>query len=248
MAATPMNPPTTLFGLNQERIKSMSDMIMAVLLITIIAMLIVPLPSWLLDTLLIINIATSVTVLMVSLYNNDPLEMSVFPSLLLVMTLYRLSLNVAATKLILGQGHAGAIIEAFGQFVIGGSYIVGIIAFLILIVVQFVVITNGAGRVAEVAARFTLDAMPGKQMAIDADLNAGLITEDQAKKGVGLSNAKPTSSVQWMELVNLCAVMLLPLFSSPLLTSLGGSPSAWHAGKTSLLPFKSTPSLPLVKV
>ena len=182
MAATPMNPPTTLFGLNQERIKSMSDMIMAVLLITIIAMLIVPLPSWLLDTLLIINIATSVTVLMVSLYNNDPLEMSVFPSLLLVMTLYRLSLNVAATKLILGQGHAGAIIEAFGQFVIGGSYIVGIIAFLILIVVQFVVITNGAGRVAEVAARFTLDAMPGKQMAIDADLNAGLITEDQAKK------------------------------------------------------------------
>ncbi len=182
MAAAPTSPTVALLGLSQGRIKRMSDMIMAVLLITIIAMLIVPLPSWLLDTLLIVNIASSVTILMVSLYNNDPLEMSVFPSLLLIMTLYRLSLNVAATKLILGQGHAGAIIEAFGQFVIGGSYIVGIIAFLILIVVQFVVITNGAGRVAEVAARFTLDAMPGKQMAVDAALNAGQLTEEEAKQ------------------------------------------------------------------
>ena len=111
MAAAPTSPTVALLGLSQGRIKRMSDMIMAVLLITIIAMLIVPLPSWLLDTLLIVNIASSVTILMVSLYNNDPLEMSVFPSLLLIMTLYRLSLNVAATKLILGQGHAGAIIS-----------------------------------------------------------------------------------------------------------------------------------------
>jgi flagellar biosynthesis protein FlhA len=145
-------------------------------------MLIVPLPAWLLDTLLVVNIACSATIMLVSLNNTEPLQLSIFPALLLIMTLYRLSLNVAATKLILGQGHAGALIEAFGQFVIGGSYIVGIIAFLILIVVQFVVITNGAQRVAEVAARFTLDAMPGKQMAIDADLNAGLINEEQARE------------------------------------------------------------------
>ena len=121
-------------------------------------------------------------ILLVSLYTTETLQFSVFPSLLLIATLFRLSLNVAATKLILGDGHAGAVISAFGQYVVGGSYVVGIIAFLILIVVQFVVITNGAGRVAEVAARFTLDAMPGKQMSIDADMNAGLINEMQAKE------------------------------------------------------------------
>src|SRR5581483_556713 len=159
-----------------------SDMLLAGLLMLVVAMLIVPLPEWLLDTMLVINITGAATILLVALYNTEPLQFSIFPSLLLVMTLFRLALNVAATKLILGSGHAGMVIAAFGQFVIGGSYIVGIIAFLILIVVQFVVITNGAGRVAEVAARFTLDAMPGKQMSIDADMNAGLITEVQAKE------------------------------------------------------------------
>jgi flagellar biosynthesis protein FlhA len=155
---------------------------LAVLILVIIAMLIVPLPEWLLDTMLVCNIASAATILLVALYNTEPLQLSIFPSMLLVMTLFRLALNIAATKLILGMGHAGAVIGAFGQFVVGGSYIVGIIAFLILIVVQFVVITNGAGRVAEVAARFTLDAMPGKQMSIDADMNAGLITEADARK------------------------------------------------------------------
>jgi flagellar biosynthesis protein FlhA len=164
-----------------KRITRHSDMLLAGLLLLIVAMLIVPLPEWLLDTMLVINIAAASTVLLVALYNTEPLQFSIFPSLLLVMTLFRLSLNVAATKLILSQGHAGQVIEAFGNFVISGNYIVGIIAFLILVVVQFMVITNGAGRVAEVAARFTLDAMPGKQMSIDADMNAGLITEAEAK-------------------------------------------------------------------
>ena len=159
-----------------------SDIALAMLLMTIVAMLIVPLPSWLLDTLLVVNLGGAATVLLTALYTTEPLQFSVFPSLLLVMTLFRLALNVAATKLILGNGEAGEVIAAFGQFVIGGSYIVGIIAFLILIVVQFVVITKGAERVAEVAARFTLDAMPGKQMSIDADMNAGLITEAQARQ------------------------------------------------------------------
>jgi flagellar biosynthesis protein FlhA len=164
-----------------KRLTRHTDMLLAGLLLLIVAMLIVPLPEWLLDTMLVINIAGASIVLLVALYNTEPLQFSIFPSLLLVMTLFRLSLNVAATKLILSQGHAGQVIEAFGNFVISGNYIVGIIAFLILVVVQFMVITNGAGRVAEVAARFTLDAMPGKQMSIDADMNAGLITEDQAK-------------------------------------------------------------------
>ena len=177
MAAIPQVPPLPPFA----RLMRYSDTILASLLILIVAMLIVPLPEFLLDTMLVINITGATTILLVSLYNTEPLQFSVFPSLLLVMTLFRLSLNVAATKLILSSGHAGSVIEAFGKYVISGNYIVGIIAFLILVVVQFVVITNGAGRVAEVAARFTLDAMPGKQMSIDADMNAGLITEAQAR-------------------------------------------------------------------
>ena len=116
------------------------------------------------------------------MYVKRPLDFSVFPSLLLVATLFRLALNVSATRLVLLDGYAGKVIEAFGHFVVGGSLVVGLVIFLILIVIQFVVITNGAGRVAEVGARFTLDAMPGKQMAIDADLNAGLIDEDEARK------------------------------------------------------------------
>lgn len=165
-----------------QRITRSADMVLAILFILVLGMLIVPLPEWLLDLLLVVDIGGSALILLSAFYTVEPLQFSIFPSLLLIMTLFRLALDVAATKLILGTGHAGEVISAFGKFVVGGNYIVGIIAFLILVVVQFVVITNGAGRVAEVAARFTLDAMPGKQMAIDADLNAGLINEEQAKE------------------------------------------------------------------
>jgi len=150
--------------------------------VAIVCMLVVPLPPFLLDLLLAVNICGAVLVLLVSMQVNRALDFAVFPSLLLVATLFRLALNVSATRLVLLHGHAGNVIGAFGNFVVGGSVVVGLVVFLILIVIQFIVITNGAGRVAEVAARFTLDAMPGKQMAIDADLNAGLITEDQARQ------------------------------------------------------------------
>ncbi|MDW8289985.1 MAG: flagellar biosynthesis protein FlhA [Armatimonadota bacterium] len=164
------------------RLGKYSDLIMAVAVLGVVVMLIVPLPEWLLDTLLVVNLAGAALIFLTTLYVQEPLQFSVFPSLLLIATLFRLALNIAATKLILGTGSAGRVIEAFGNFVVGGDYVVGVVAFLILVIVQFVVITNGAGRVAEVAARFTLDAMPGKQMAIDADLNAGLITEEEAKQ------------------------------------------------------------------
>ncbi len=157
------------------------------LIIMVLAMMVLPLPTILLDLLFTFNIALSVIVLMVALYTLRPLDFSVFPTILLVTTLLRLSLNVASTRVILLEGHtgpdaAGKVIEAFGNFLIGGNYAVGLIVFVILVVINFVVITKGAGRIAEVAARFTLDAMPGKQMAIDADLNAGLIREDEARK------------------------------------------------------------------
>ncbi|MEZ4639877.1 MAG: flagellar biosynthesis protein FlhA [Caldilineaceae bacterium] len=144
---------------------------------TIVGMMIIPLPPLLLDLLLTLNISISLTILLVSMYIEEPLEFSVFPSLLLIVTLFRLSLNIGSTRLILLTGTGGEIIRAFGEFVVGGNYVVGLVVFLLLMVIQFAVITAGAGRVAEVSARFTLDAMPGKQMAIDADLNAGLITE-----------------------------------------------------------------------
>jgi len=155
--------------------------ILAVAVVTVIVMMVVPLPPLLLDVLLTLNISIAITILLISMYVQEPLEFSVFPSLLLIVTLFRLGLNVSASRLILLHAHAGHVIEAFGQFVVGGSYIVGIVVFLLLMVIQFFVITNGAGRVAEVAARFTLDAMPGKQMSIDADMNAGLITEEEAR-------------------------------------------------------------------
>jgi flagellar biosynthesis protein FlhA len=150
--------------------------------VCIVVMMVVPLPTVLLDMLLAMNITGGVLILLVSMYVQKPLDFSVFPSLLLIATMFRLALNVSATRLVLLHGYAGKVIESFGHFVVGGSIIVGLVIFLILVVIQFIVITNGAGRVAEVAARFTLDAMPGKQMAIDADLNAGAITEAQAKK------------------------------------------------------------------
>jgi flagellar biosynthesis protein FlhA len=148
----------------------------------IVFMLVVPLPHAVLDLLLALNITLALGILMVTFYVRRPLEFSSFPSLLLLVTLFRLALNVSATRLILGTGEAGSVIAAFGSFVIGGNYVVGIVVFIVLVVIQFMVITSGAGRVAEVAARFTLDAMPGKQMAIDAELNAGVIDEATARQ------------------------------------------------------------------
>ncbi|MCV2392770.1 flagellar biosynthesis protein FlhA [Actinotalea sp. M2MS4P-6] len=148
----------------------------------VVLLLVVPLPAAVLDVLIVTNIALSLVVLLTSMYVKKPLDFSVFPSLLLVLTLFRLGLNVASTRLVLRDGYAGNVIDAFGHYVVGGSLVIGLVIFLILVVIQFAVITNGAGRVAEVGARFTLDAMPGKQMAIDADLNSGLIDEDEARR------------------------------------------------------------------
>ncbi|WP_116450155.1 flagellar biosynthesis protein FlhA [Blastococcus litoris] len=160
----------------------MSKMAVPVGVVAIVLMLVVPLPAALMDMLIGLNLAVSLLILLVSMQIRKPLDFAVFPSLLLIATLFRLALNVSSTRLVLTDGYAGKVIEAFGHIVISGSLIVGLVIFLILVIVQFVVITNGAGRVAEVGARFTLDAMPGKQMAIDADLNAGLINEQQARK------------------------------------------------------------------
>ncbi|MBY0498743.1 MAG: flagellar biosynthesis protein FlhA [Nitrosomonas sp.] len=158
-----------------------------VLIIMILAMMVLPLPPFILDLLFTFNIAIAIIVLMVSLYTKNPLDFAVFPTILLITTLLRLSLNIASTRVVLLDGHtgpdaAGKVIEAFGHFLVGGNYAVGLVVFIILVVINFVVITKGAGRIAEVSARFTLDAMPGKQMAIDADLNAGLIGEEEARK------------------------------------------------------------------
>lgn len=158
------------------------DMIIAVVVVSIVIMIIIPLPTGLIDFLLTTNITLSLIMLFISMYINQPLQFSIFPSLLLLTTLLRLSLNISTTRLILRDGDAGQVIRAFGEFVVGGNAVVGFIIFLIIIVIQFIVITKGAERIAEVAARFTLDAMPGKQMAIDADLNAGLINEMEAKE------------------------------------------------------------------
>ena len=165
-----------------SRILDNSDVAIAVVVVGIVVMMIVPLPPWLLDILLTANISAALAIVLATLYTTEPLQFSVFPSLLLVATLFRLALNISGTRLILLHGEAGQVISSFGAFVVGGNVVVGLIVFMILIVIQFVVITNGAGRVAEVAARFTLDAMPGKQMAIDADLNAGVITDEEATK------------------------------------------------------------------
>ena len=165
-----------------SKMNQFSDVILAAAVVTIVMMMIIPLPTFLLDLLLALNITLSLTIVMISIYNVEPLQFSVFPSLLLVTTLFRLALNVSSTRLILLHGYAGEVIMAFGTFVVGGNAVVGFIVFIILILIQFIVITKGAERVAEVAARFTLDAMPGKQMAIDADLNAGLITDADARK------------------------------------------------------------------
>ncbi len=163
-------------------IQKYSDVVVALAIITIVIMMIIPLPTMLLDLLLCLNITLALVIVMVSIYNVEALDFSVFPSLLLITTLFRLALNVSSTRLILLEGYVGEVITSFGNFVVGGNAVVGFIVFVILIIIQFIVITKGAERVAEVAARFTLDAMPGKQMAIDADLNQGAITDAQARE------------------------------------------------------------------
>ncbi len=158
------------------------DMIIAFVVVSVVIMIIIPVPKGIMDFLLTLNITLSLIILLISMYINQPLQFSIFPSLLLLTTLLRLSLNISTTRLILRDADAGQVIRAFGDFVVGGDAMVGFIIFLIIVVIQFIVITKGAERVAEVAARFTLDAMPGKQMAIDADLNAGLIDEAEARE------------------------------------------------------------------
>ncbi|WP_456464460.1 flagellar biosynthesis protein FlhA [Persephonella sp.] len=170
-----------------NRLNQYSDAIVVVLIITIIGAMVLPVPPFLLDILLTASITFSIVILMTTLYVQNPLQLSSFPSLLLIATLFRLSLNVATTRRILLHGHegsdaAGHVIQAFGEFVVGGSYIVGAIVFVILVTINYIVITKGTERISEVAARFTLDALPGKQMAIDADLNAGIIDEKEAQR------------------------------------------------------------------
>lgn len=168
------------------KITSRNDLVLAVLLVSIIFMMILPLPTWLVDVLIGVNMTISAMLLMVAMYLPSPLAFSSFPSVLLVTTLFRLGISIATTRLILLQGDAGHIIDTFGNFVVGGNLVVGLVVFLILTIVQFVVITKGAERVAEVAARFSLDAMPGKQMSIDGDMRAGTIDMDEAKRRRGI--------------------------------------------------------------
>ena len=181
------NSPLADLGQRLKEVARQGDVMLAIGVVAILVVLILPMPKWLLDFALAISITFSVLILMVSLFITKPLEFSSFPTVLLISTMLRLSLNLASTRLILSHGHegsdaAGHVIEAFGGFVMQGSFIIGIIVFAILVIVNFVVITKGSGRIAEVAARFSLDAMPGKQMAIDADLSAGLIDEKEARR------------------------------------------------------------------
>ncbi|MEA4825035.1 MAG: FHIPEP family type III secretion protein, partial [Clostridium sp.] len=157
-------------------------MIVAFGVMGIVLMIIIPIPTALLDVFIALNITIASVIILLTMFTTEVLQFSVFPTLLLVTTLFRLGLNISSTRLILKDHYAGQIIETFGNFVAGDNYVVGITIFLIITIIQFVVITNGAGRVAEVSARFTLDAMPGKQMSIDADLNAGLISEVEARE------------------------------------------------------------------
>jgi len=169
-------------GIDRDLLLSNSNILSALAVVVVLGLMVMPVSAIALDMLLTFNIAFAVVILLVALYLREPLQFSSFPSLLLMVTLFRLSLNVASTRLILSTATAGKVIQSFGDFVVGGNYVIGVIVFSILVVVQFLVITKGSGRIAEVAARFTLDAMPGKQMAIDADLNAGLINERDARE------------------------------------------------------------------
>ena len=177
----PISLPPSMRGLSLQGLGA------PVLLIVILAMVVLPLPPIILDLLFTFNIFLALIVMLVAIYSPRPLEFAAFPTVLLIATLLRLALNIASTRVVLLNGHsgtdsAGQVIEAFGEFVIGGNYAVGLVVFAILVIINFIVVTKGATRVSEVSARFTLDAMPGKQMAIDADLNAGLIGEDVARQ------------------------------------------------------------------
>ena len=179
-------PSLGFFTGKMRDLSTRTDLLFALALVTILTVLIFPMPAFLLDISLALSLTFSVLVLMTVLFISRPLEFNSFPTVLLIATMMRLSLNVASTRLILANGHdgpdaAGQVIQAFGNFVMGGNFIIGIIVFIILVLVNFIVITKGSGRIAEVAARFSLDAMPGKQMAIDADLSSGLINEGEAK-------------------------------------------------------------------
>ncbi len=176
------NPPATL----AKRIGNVAELGVPLAVLGIVLALIMPVPPFLLDILISANITISIIVLLVSMYITKPVEFNVFPTTLLLLTLFRLALNISSARLILTQGNsgtraAGQVIEAFGNFVVGGNYIIGVVIFLVLIAIQYVVINHGAVRISEVTARFTLDALPGKQMSIDADLNAGLIDEADAR-------------------------------------------------------------------
>ena len=196
------------------------DIALAIGVMTILVVLILPLPPVLLDFALAISIIFSVLILMTALFIHTPLEFSSFPTILLIATMLRLALNLASTRLILSHGHegtaaAGHVIEAFGNFVMSGNFVIGIIVFTILVIVNFVVITKGSGRIAEVAARFNLDAMPGKQMAIDADLSAGLINETgRAHAPQDSWRTKAPSSARWTAPRNSCAATPSPACSS----------------------------------
>src|SRR4051812_24866737 len=185
MADAAANSPAALFDRLTATLKR-GEIALALGVVAILVVLILPMPTWLLDFSLAISVTLSVLILMVALFIQKPLEFSAFPSVLLIATMLRLALNLASTRLILSHGHegtkaAGHVIEAFGNFVMAGNFVIGVIVFMILVVVNFVVITKGSGRIAEVAARFSLDSMPGRQMAIDADLSAGLIDETAAR-------------------------------------------------------------------
>ena len=187
------------------------------LVLLIMAMFIVPLPPMLLDLLFTFNIITALIIVMITISMGRPMDFSAFPSVLLLATLLRLALNVASTRVVLVEGHngtdaAGQVIESFGDFVISGNYFVGFIIFTILMIINFIVVTKGAGRVSEVIARFTLDAMPGKQMAIDADLNAGIINQDEARKEEKKSVKKLTFMVLWMVHQSLLEEMPLQVY------------------------------------
>ncbi|HEY4622295.1 MAG TPA: FHIPEP family type III secretion protein, partial [Solibacillus sp.] len=158
------------------------DMGVLAAVIMVVAMLIIPLPHWLLSFLIIVNITLALLVLLTAMNMKEALDFSIFPTVILLLTLFRLALSVSTTRAILAEGDAGKVVETFGNFVTGGNILVGLVIFLLLVIIQFIVITKGSERVAEVAARFTLDAMPGKQMSIDADLNAGIISEKEARE------------------------------------------------------------------
>jgi flagellar biosynthesis protein FlhA len=176
-----MASPASLPAAARAYLKKSSDLIIAGLIVGIVLLIIIPLSPWFLDVLLTLSMTLGLVILLITMFTVEPLQFSVFPALLLVTTLYRLALNISSTRLILSDAAAGKVIEAFGEFVVGGDYVVGMVVFIIITIIQFVVITNGSGRVAEVAARFFLDSMPGKQMSIDAEFNGGLINEIEAR-------------------------------------------------------------------